>query len=234
MVRTQIASVVSRLRNVFERSRRAVVGLAGLVLIELGGRIALPGLNAQVLADFILRRGGGLLSLFDRFVGGALTRGAVLGLGIMPYLSARIFVRLARASFPAIDAMEADEVGQTKLRRATRVLTVGLSLVQSYGFARFAQAIPGAVARPGAGFVVQTMLTLTAGAIVAMALAEQFTGQTRVVDDAPAAEREQEADAKEANIERLEPRDGVPLLPPAPLESIPEFRAQRETVNVPR
>jgi len=234
MVRKKLAVVLNSLREVVERSRIAVVGLAGLVLIEVGGRIALPGLNTQVLADFLLRRGGGLLSLFDRFVGGALTRGAVLALGIMPYLSARVFVRLARASFPAIGALQAEEAGRTKLKRGTRLLTLGLSLVQSYGIARFVQAIPGAVARPGAGFVVQTMLTLTAGAIVAMALAEQFAGPTQVVDDAPSAEDEQGVDHREPIVERLEPTAGVLLLQPAPLESIPEFRTQPETVNVPR
>lgn len=239
MVRKKLDVVLNSFREAFERSRKAVVGLAGLVLIEVGGRIALPGLNTQVLADYLLRRGGGLLSLFDRFVGGAMTRGAVLALGIMPYLTARIMVRLIRVAFPAIGAMDADEVGRTKLRRGTRFLTVGLSLIQSYGFARFMQAIPGAVARPGAGFVVQTMLTLTAGAIVVMALAEQFTGQTHVADDTPAPEaeqevHEQEVHEKDANIERLGPTEGVLLLQPAPLESAPEFRTQRETVNVPR
>jgi preprotein translocase subunit SecY len=234
MARKKLAVVLNSVREIVGRSRKAVVGLAGLVLIEVGGRIALPGVNTQVLADYFLNRGGGLLSLFDRFVGGALTRGAVLALGIMPYLSARIFVRLARVAFPSIGAMEADEVGRTKLRRGTRVLTVGLSLVQSYGFARFVQAIPGAVVRPGAGFVVQTMLTLTAGAIVAMALAEQFIGRTQDTDDVPVLEAEQETHKKDAPIERLAPSEGVPLLQPGGLDTVPEFGTQRETLNIPR
>lgn len=238
MVQKKLAVVLNSLREIVERSRKAVVGIAGLVLIEVGGRIALPGINTQVLADYFLHRGGDLLSLFDRFVGGALTRGAVLALGIMPYLSARLFVRLfvrlARVVLPAIGAMERDEVGRTKLRRGTRVLTLGLSLIQSYGAARFLEAIPGVVLRPGAGFVVQTMLTLTAGAIVAMALAEQFTAQTQAADDAPVPEADQEAHERDPHIERLAPSEGVPLLQPGNLDMVPEFRTQRETVNVPR
>lgn len=236
MVRTTLIAVFGSLRDTAERSRKAVVALGGLLLVEVGGRIALPGLNVQVLSDFLLHRGGGgLLSLYDRLVGGAVSRGAVLALGIMPYLSARVFVRLARATLPSVGAMETDEAGLTKPRWGTRVLTVGLALVQSYGFAQLAQAIPGAVTRPGTGFVIQTMLTLTAGAIVAMALAEQVTGQIQgrpqqAADDEPTSSVERGV----PSVEILQSGDGVPLLPPGQLDAVPEYRPQRETVKVPR
>jgi hypothetical protein len=58
--------------------------------------------------------------------------------------------------------------------------------VQSNGVAKFAQAIPGAVAQPGAGFIVETMLTFTAGAIVATVPAEQVSRELAATeDDAP-------------------------------------------------
>jgi hypothetical protein len=63
---------------------------------------------------------------------------------------------------------------------------VGLGLVQSYGFARFVQTIPGAVAHPGAGFIAETMLVLTTGAVCAMVLTEQLT--RRYDEDVPVDE----------------------------------------------
>lgn len=151
------------------------MALGGLAVLEVGARTVLPDLNGQALSNY-LHSGGGtwLLALYDRLGGGGLSRGGVLALGIMPYLSARIMMRLARVVVPAIDEMSHDVEGRTRLRNWTRVLTIGLSLVQSYGFARFVQSVPG-VANPGIGFIVQTVAVLTVGAIAAMALSEQIS-----------------------------------------------------------
>jgi preprotein translocase subunit SecY len=230
MVRERFAAAISRLHNAIAGSRKAVVGIAGLLLIEVGGRIGLPGLNTQVLSDFLLHRGGGVLSIYNWFVGGALARGAVLALGIMPYLSARLYVWLARSAFPTVANLEADEAGRMKLRVATRFLTAGLALVQSYGVAKFAQAIPGAVAQPGAGFIIQTMLTLTAGAIVATVLAEQVSMDLAATeDDEPVSDT-----TTEARVEAVGAGEAVSLLQAAPLDPVIEVPRAREAVNAPR
>ena len=173
--------------------RKIALAVGGLLVLEVGARTVMPTLNGQALANYFHNGGGSwLLTLYDRLGGGGLSRGGVFTLGIMPYLSARIMMRLARVAAPTIDEMSDSVEGRTRLRRWTRVLTVGLSLVQSYGFARFVQAVPG-VANPGIGFVVQTMALLTTGAIVAMVLSEQIA---RTDDD----------------DEPLEPLAGDPLL----------------------
>jgi preprotein translocase subunit SecY len=152
------------------------VGLAagGLLVLEAGARLLAPGLNPVILGNYLRSSGTLLLTLYDRLGGGGLSRGGALALGIMPYVSARIMVRLARVAAPSLDAMSDTSRGREKLNRWTRALTVGLALVQSYGFAKFAQGIPGAVAHPGIGFVAQTMLVLTAGSVVAMVVSEQI------------------------------------------------------------
>jgi preprotein translocase subunit SecY len=152
------------------------VGLAvtGLLAFEAAVRIVAPGLNPLVLSNYLRSGGSWLLMLYDRLGGGGLSRGGALALGIMPYISARIMVRLARLVSPALEAAAGTPDGDRSLSRWTRALTVGLALVQSYGFARFVQGIPGAVAHPGIGFVAQTMLVLTSGSVVAMALSERI------------------------------------------------------------
>jgi preprotein translocase subunit SecY len=170
--------------------RKVALALGGLLVLEGGARIAAPDLNGQALGDY-LHNGGGtwLLTLYDRLGGGGLSRGGVLALGIMPYLSARIMVRLARVVSPAMEEMSGTSEGQRRLTRWTRVLTVGLAVVQSYGFARFVEGIPGAVTHPGMGFITQTMLVLTTGSIVAMALSERITRpDDEELRDPPAAD----------------------------------------------
>ena len=110
-------------------------------------------------------------------VGGALSSGAVLALGVMPYVTARIVLRLGRTVAPAAyepGGMLSDPAGIT---RWTRRITFACALVQSVGFARFVQSIPGVVTNPGLGFIAQTVVVLTTGAMGVAWLAERMTSQ---------------------------------------------------------
>jgi preprotein translocase subunit SecY len=167
--------------------RKALLALVALVVCQVGAYVAAPGVDGRVLAAFFrARRAAGegrLLALYDLLGGGGVARGAWLALGALPYLTAWCWMRLARAAVPAVrDAAARDDGGRT-LRRWTRVLTGVLALVQSLGFSLFVQTVPGAVARPGAGFVLRTMLLLTAGALAVMWLGERITGDADGTDD---------------------------------------------------
>lgn len=199
--------------------RRLLTFIAAIPLMVVGSRITLPGVNFRALADFMGAAPGGrggLLGLYEMVFQGGLTRGAILGLGIMPYLSARIFMRLARVVIP--------EANPSKF--ATRVLTVALSLIQSAGLATFFQGAPGVVADPGPGFVARTMLTLTAGSLVAMWFGEQLT---EPVDS------DLDDDEVSALPERLEASPA--LIAPAPPASPPVHQrpsTDAETLRTPR
>jgi hypothetical protein len=171
--------LLDTIQSVSWRWRAAVVGAASAMLGAVGARVGLPGVDGRVVQDFLPAHPSGLLRLYDLLVGGALSRGAVLALGVMPYLSALGFMAIARSLSPAIRSMGADESGQRKLRRWTRDLSVGLGLVQSYGYATFIESIPGAVANPGAGFIARTVVILTCGTVVAIALGEQIAAPMR-------------------------------------------------------
>jgi preprotein translocase subunit SecY len=149
--------------------------LVCLVIYRVGAHITAPGIDVQALTDYFTRQNNGLLNLYDMFVGGGLSRATVFALGIMPYISASIFVQIAGAVVPTVDKMQKDEEGRKKLTQYTRYLTVLLALVQAYGFALFTTSLPNAVSVPGPWFTVQMMLFLTTGAIFVMWLGEQIT-----------------------------------------------------------
>jgi preprotein translocase subunit SecY len=147
-----------------------------LLIYRIGAHITVPGVDVVALTDYFANQGQrGLLGLYDLFVGGGLSRATVFALGIMPYISASIFVQIAGAVVPTVDKMQKDEEGRKKLTQWTRYLTVVLALVQAYGFALFTASLPGAVVNPGFGFLVQMVLFLTTGAIFVMWLGEQIT-----------------------------------------------------------
>jgi len=71
--------------------------------------------------------------------------------------------------------MSKDEEGRKKINQWSRYATVVLAAVQAWGFAIFAESIPGAVANPGFAFRVTMAFFLTVGAIFVMWLGEQIT-----------------------------------------------------------
>ncbi|MBV6521059.1 MAG: Protein translocase subunit SecY [Gemmatimonadaceae bacterium] len=147
-----------------------------LVLYRVGTHIVAPGVDAVAITDFFANQGaGGLLGLYDLFVGGGLSRATVFALGIMPYISASIFVQIAGAVVPTMEKMQRDEEGRKKLTQWTRYGTVVLAVVQGWGFALFTESLQGAVATPGLWFKVQMALILTAGAVFVMWLGEQIS-----------------------------------------------------------
>jgi preprotein translocase subunit SecY len=146
-----------------------------LVIYRVGSHVTAPGVDVTAMLDFFASQGGGLLGLYDLFVGGNLSRSTIFALGIMPYISASIFMQIAAAVVPAMDKMNKDEEGRKRITQWTRYGTVGLAAVQGYGYALFTSGVQGAVINPGSGFIFQMVLFLTTGALFVMWLGEQIT-----------------------------------------------------------
>ncbi len=167
-----------RIPNLFavpELKEKLLFTLLCLAIYRLGAHIATPGVDVQVLADFIRNQGRGtFFGMYDMFVGGGLSRATVLALGIMPYISASIMFQLAGAVFPLVDKLQKEEEGRKKITQWTRYATVLLAIFSAYGFAIFAEQ-QRAVPEPGLGFRLMTMLTLTTGAMFVMWLGERIT-----------------------------------------------------------
>src|SRR6202008_2058612 len=141
-----------------------------------GAHVTAPGVDPAALTDFFRNQqgGGGLLGLYDLFTGGQLSRATVFALGIMPYISASIFVQIATAVIPQVEKMQKDEEGRKKLNQWMRYLTVALAWVQAWGFSLFTESLQGVVANPGFGFRMENTFFLTAGAILVRWLVEQI------------------------------------------------------------
>jgi len=168
-----------RIPNLFkipELKEKILFTLLCLLLYRIGAHITVPGVDVNALTQFFARnQGGGLLGMYDMFVGGGLSRATVMALGIMPYISASIFWQLMGAVFPTVEKLQREEEGRKKITQWTRYLTVGLAAGQAWGVAVFIESLQGAVASPGWGFRITTAFVLTVGAIFVMWLGEQIT-----------------------------------------------------------
>ncbi|MBC7789789.1 MAG: preprotein translocase subunit SecY [Anaerolineae bacterium] len=160
-----------------ELKSKILFTLGCLLLYRIGAHITAPGIDIAALTNFFNSQGAGagLLGLYDLFVGGGLSRATLFALGIMPYISASIIVQMAGALVPTVEKMQKEEEGRKRITQWTRYFTVGIALMQAYGFALFTESLEGAVRNPGLGFRLEMMLFLTAGAIFIMWLGEQIT-----------------------------------------------------------
>jgi preprotein translocase subunit SecY len=176
MAQNNAAAAVQNIVRTPELWQKITFTFLCLVLYRTGAHITVPGVDVVALTDFFANQGnGGILGLYDLFVGGGLSRATVFALGIMPYISASIFMQIAGAVVPTVEKMQKDEEGRKKITQWTRYFTVLLAAVQGWGFALFTSSLQNAVINPGFGFKLQMVLFLTAGAIFVMWLGEQIT-----------------------------------------------------------
>ena len=116
--------------------RRVAFTLAMLAVYRLGAHIPTPGINAQRLSQFFEQNQGTLFGFLDLFSGGMFRRLTIFALGIMPYITASIILQLLTVVVPALEKLQKEgELGRRKITQWTRYLTIGLSMMQSFGIA---------------------------------------------------------------------------------------------------
>lgn len=176
--------MIKSIQNIFsipELRRRILFTLGMLAVYRVGCHIPTPGIDAQVLSSFFEGTEGTLLGMVSAFTGGALERMTVFALGIMPYISASIILQLLTVVFEPVQRLSKEgEQGRKTITKWTRYGTVALSIVQGAGIAVGLQTMQGpagepVVPVPGIGFILLTIITLTAGTAFIMWLGEQIT-----------------------------------------------------------
>jgi preprotein translocase subunit SecY len=170
--------MLEKFLNIFripDLRKRVLFTLGILAVYRLGAFIPTPGVNVHQLQNLFNSQSGSALGLMDLFGGGNLRRMTIFALGIMPYITASIIFQLLTVVYEPLARIQKEgELGRRKITQWTRYVTVILGALQSIGIA-FMLTKGGLVLHPGAGFLVMTVLTLTAGTTFIMWLGEQIT-----------------------------------------------------------
>jgi len=173
-------------RNIFkihELRQRILYTLALLFIVRLGSHLTIPGVDATLLSESMKNASSdNLFGLYDLFVGGAFSNAAIFALGIMPYISASIILQLMGAVVPYFQKLQQEgEEGRKKITQLTRYGTVLISAMQAWGVTikllntqfQGLSIVPQPV--QGIGWVVSTIVILTAGTMFMMWMGEQIT-----------------------------------------------------------
>src|SRR6202789_785916 len=170
--------MLEKFLNIFripDLRKRVLFTFAILAVYRLGSHIPTPGVNTHQLELLFSQQSGSALGLMDLFGGGNLRRMTVFALGIMPYITASIIFQLLTVVYEPLARIQKEgELGRRKITQWTRYMTVVLGALQSIGIAAILTK-QGVVMNPGPGFILMTMLTLTAGTAFIMWLGEQIT-----------------------------------------------------------
>jgi preprotein translocase subunit SecY len=169
------AAILGQATRFTELRQRLFFLIGALVVYRSGTFIPVPGIDPLALEQFFEQQSGTILSMFNMFSGGALSRMSIFALGIMPYISASIIMQMATHVVPSLGQLRKEgETGRQKITQYTRYGTVILCCFQSMAAATALQN-QGVVINPGSSFVLTAAVTLVTGTMFLMWLGEQIT-----------------------------------------------------------
>ena len=118
-----------------EVRNKLLLTLLLLFIYRLGCWIPLPGIDISIFQEIAGSDGNSFLALLSAVSGGALYNGAILALGVSPYITASIIIQLMTIAIPALEKLskEGGEEGRKKINYITRWIALILSFAQAIG-----------------------------------------------------------------------------------------------------
>lgn len=172
--------------NIFripELRNKVLFTIGMLAVYRIGFWIPLPGVDQSQLKEFMLRQveeggaAGRLAQFVAIFSGGSFGQSTIFGLGVMPYISAAIIFQLLASVSTTLKKLQREgPTGRQKIQEWTRYATVGLCVVQAFGWLTYITK-SGLVYQEWAGnplWWATTITAMTAGTVFLMWLGEQI------------------------------------------------------------
>jgi len=164
--------------------RRVLMVLGLLIVFRFLAHVPVPVPDNAALANFLktIFNSNKVLGFADVFSGGALSNFSIIMMGVGPYINASIIIQLLTQVIPQLEALSKEgEQGRRKLNQYTRLLTLPLAIVESFGMVFLIQQTSQRVANTdliGHPNLFQWLLmisTITAGTLLLMWIGEIIT-----------------------------------------------------------
>ena len=131
--------MLQTLRNAWkveEIRKKILFTLLIVLLYRLGNAIPVPYVNVSLLQNYFDTVQNTVLGLLDVMSGGAFSTATIFALSIQPYINASIIIQLLCIAIPALERLSKDEgeEGRKKIASITRYATVGIGLLQGFGY----------------------------------------------------------------------------------------------------
>lgn len=156
-----------------ELRNKLLFSLGMIAVFRLLAHVPVPGVDLASIRQFL--QSNALFGLLDIFSGGGFQTFSIVTLGVGPYINASIILQLFTIMIPQLEELSKEgATGREKINTYTRLLSVPISLAQSYGiyFLLTSQKIiPTLDIYP----LIILILTLTTGTMLLMWLGELVT-----------------------------------------------------------
>ena len=149
-----------------------------LIIFRLIAHVTIPGADIDAIRNVIdSQNQGSLLSVFSLLTGGAMENFSIILMGLTPYINASIIMQLLAVIVPALENLKKEgDIGQKKISQYTRILTVPLAFIQSYGMMLLINRFsPVPIIDTAFTSMLPMMVTVTAGTIFLLWLGELIT-----------------------------------------------------------
>lgn len=172
---------IQTLKNIWsieELRSKILFTLLMIFVYRIGSYVVLPGIDPVGLELNQQTQGNGILDLINTFAGGAFNMASIFALGIMPYISASIFMQLMTVLVPKFQKMQKEgESGRKKINQMTRYLTVAVTILQASAYVTYLKQTSGQAIMPAYAdyFLISTIFVLTAGTMLVMWMGEKIT-----------------------------------------------------------
>ncbi|MCD8190222.1 MAG: preprotein translocase subunit SecY [Clostridiales bacterium] len=171
--------MIETIRNAWKvpELRRKLIYVAFiLVIFRLGNNIPVPFIDTDGLSSYFTAASNNILGLMNVMSGGSYSRATMLALSIQPYINASIIIQLLTVAIPALERMQRDggEAGRKKLEQITRYTTLGLGLLQGFGYYMLIR-YNSLLEDESIWAAIVIIATFTAGSVFVMWLGEQIT-----------------------------------------------------------
>ena len=152
-----------------------------VVIYRLGCWIPVPGVDATAFAAQV-SADEGFLGLLSSVSGGALANGAILALGISPYISASIIIQLLTIAIPSLERLsKMGDEGKKRIAAYTKIAALVLAVAQAIAIVISFEGVLKE-STLGAGFTIPAWmvgiivtLVLIAGSMFTYWLGEKIT-----------------------------------------------------------
>ena len=131
--------MIQTIRNawkVAELRNKLLFTVFALLIFRVGCAIPVPFIDGDTLASYINSQSATIFGLLNVMSGDAFSQATLFALSIQPYINASIIIQLLTIAIPALERLskEGGEEGKRKLEAITRYTTVGIALLQGFGY----------------------------------------------------------------------------------------------------
>ena len=131
--------MIQTIRNAWkvpELRNKLLFTVFALLIFRLGCAIPVPFIDGDMLSSYMDAQSATIFGLLNVMSGDAFSKATVFALSIQPYINASIIIQLLTIAIPALERLAKDggEEGKRKIESITRYTTIGIALLQGFGY----------------------------------------------------------------------------------------------------